>query len=994
MTWRTAANSRAYVQPPVESAVTRLLVSIKQLLESLTKWSTQKATEEQVSDVYVQLGNDFNAAVAAFAAYNIDMSELMGVPDELRGVLEDCLSEDANPKNLDKYLPKVRAIITGLLQGLRGKQSLFRQIVSGSRHRSDASGHSRSDSSRVSRSTRVSRRDTQSSTAGSEVGTVDGVPPSSAAPSSVGRRSTNSTSSRRREPSYGNAAPNGDDAFVGGFAPSLPVAPNADLISPAPDRSSGPPPQMRRYPSGPPPPEPPRSDTPPTSPPYRAAPVPQSPPVPTVQPPDPDKEATPVPPNRTSQVPSHVKRYSLVDKPLPPPTVVVDEVTPAPEDVPDRAGSMSPPPDTPPLDSLSAPGVASSLAALKKSDALERRASKRFSTYNISKMTGGPRERNGSGSGHPNRRSLAASNALTDGELAVLAEADEEESTPPPPERHATPTRSRSRSRGPAPVSRGPSPIREDEEEEPPVPPLPRIPLPETPKSKIKAKSPASSPARPPVQEVQDGPITAFLQVGREVKKSTIEPGLTLSSLRMLFLDKFAYNPGQDNFPAIYIRDPSSGVQYELEDMDEVKDKCLLSLNIEPLDQIKQHIDVQISGLAQELKDLRQAVTENRRASTILPMTQSLSDGNALPANAPRPTDRQLQTVARRLSRLVRDPSPPSQQAIVAQMTGQSLLQPQMTGASVMSDFSNRVVSDLKTQFDEVQNLRRDLGIMRQLYSEFMKQTKDSLGTLRTQTQKVRQMATGQVPGARAYIDTGKTKLDSRSQNVLTKMEELQDTVEMVKDDVLKRHISPKPSALKAIKEDVVTVATELESLKEHIKTIKPMWKKTWEEELQSIVEEQQFLNHQEEFLADLLEDHKAVIEVFGHVEKVISIRGSNAGRASRKPGFRPPLPEEGHGGLTTVMLEIKGAAVDPDRRMKAIAANQKNREKELAARSDDFEAELKGFVGGKKLKMTGGAEEIERVRQKRNDMTLKAMFTGSSSSGDLAGSDVASSGS
>jgi hypothetical protein len=56
---------------------------------------------------------------------------------------------------------------------------------------------------------------------------------------------------------------------------------------------------------------------------------------------------------------------------------------------------------------------------------------------------------------------------------------------------------------------------------------------------------------------------------------------LSISSLRMLFVDKFSYNPGLDNFPAIYIRDPSSGVQYELEDMDEVKEKCLLSLNIE-----------------------------------------------------------------------------------------------------------------------------------------------------------------------------------------------------------------------------------------------------------------------------------------------------------------------------------------------------------------------------------------------------------------------------
>ena len=61
-------------QRAVESAVTRLLVSIKALLEALTNWSLLKIDEIQVSDVYVRLGNDFNAAVAAFAAFNIDMT--------------------------------------------------------------------------------------------------------------------------------------------------------------------------------------------------------------------------------------------------------------------------------------------------------------------------------------------------------------------------------------------------------------------------------------------------------------------------------------------------------------------------------------------------------------------------------------------------------------------------------------------------------------------------------------------------------------------------------------------------------------------------------------------------------------------------------------------------------------------------------------------------------------------------------------------------------
>ena len=54
--------------------MTRLLVSIKALLETLSGWGKQEKTGLDVSDVYVRLGNDFNAAVAAFASVRIDMT--------------------------------------------------------------------------------------------------------------------------------------------------------------------------------------------------------------------------------------------------------------------------------------------------------------------------------------------------------------------------------------------------------------------------------------------------------------------------------------------------------------------------------------------------------------------------------------------------------------------------------------------------------------------------------------------------------------------------------------------------------------------------------------------------------------------------------------------------------------------------------------------------------------------------------------------------------
>ncbi|KAJ4470475.1 actin interacting protein 3-domain-containing protein [Lentinula aciculospora] len=919
--------------PAVESAVTRLLVSIKQLLEALTQWSTLKVDESHVSDVYVRLGNDFNAAVAAFGVYNIDMSELMSVPDDLRNVLEQCLAEDATTENLEVYLPTVRQIITSLLQGLRDKQSTYRRIVSDHRHRSDQSGSDRMDS-RSSRSSKSHRKQLSRSTAESER-------------DSISRRSGASSSGRRRDTSSSQAA-DSEASFVGGFSPMIPEAPSIQ------DSNDLPNPYDSRQPSS--------SDYP----------TPRSPPPQTVSPP-------PSAPN----VPANVKRYSLVDKPVsspsPPSVVVVEPASPDPErndfqqPQPQTNGfpppPPPPPPDSPPLDASQVPAMAISLDALKKSDALERRASKRFSTYHISKMTGAV-SRDRSVRNQSNRRSLAVSSALTPGELAVLTEVDDEEESPPVPL-----TREGSlRSRAATPDNRT---------DTPPVPPLPSTP------SRTPEPSPSPGPASAhrsdsDAKRRSGSKMTVFLQLGREVKKTSLEPGISFSSLRMLFVDKFSYNPGQENFPAIYIRDPSSGVQYELEAMDEVKEKCLLSLNIEPLDQIKQHIDIQISTLSQDIKELRSVVSTNQRHSHI-PNIVSSPIAESTPAPS-RPTDRQFRSVARRLSRLVssvNEPStssaiPSSPNPILPQMTGQTL-QAQMTGGSILSDYSHRVVGDLKTQFDEVQNLRRDLGIMRQLYTEFMKQTKESLGTLRTQTQSVKQLATANVGGSRAFIDSGKQKLDVRTQNVLTEVERLQDTVESLKDDVLKRHITPKALQLKAVKKDMDNIAADLESLKEHIKTVKPMWKKTWAEELQNIVEEQQFLTHQEEFLGDLLEDHKGVVEIYGHVEQVINLRSAGSGRRINGRGFKPPVPEEGSQSLSNVMMEIRTASVDPAKRMKAIEASQKNRQKELANRGDEMLGELTDFVAGKKLKMTGGAEEAERVRQKRNDMTLKAMFTGNS---------------
>lgn len=57
----------------VPTLVHNLLSSTKQLQETLRQWSLNQATESQVSDVYVQIGTEFNATIGAFAYHQIDL---------------------------------------------------------------------------------------------------------------------------------------------------------------------------------------------------------------------------------------------------------------------------------------------------------------------------------------------------------------------------------------------------------------------------------------------------------------------------------------------------------------------------------------------------------------------------------------------------------------------------------------------------------------------------------------------------------------------------------------------------------------------------------------------------------------------------------------------------------------------------------------------------------------------------------------------------------
>ncbi len=1092
-----------YSSSHMESSVTRLLVATKMLLESLTKWSVGQRSEEDVSDIYVRLGNDFNSAKLAFGSYGIDMSDLSSVPDDLRDCLERCLSEEASPAVLEVHLPRIREIIINLLQGLKMKQAEYKQFLVQQRAVKEARRSSVLGDVQTTSTPPAARQPQPQPQPSSRVlgprASRQGVSEGGfAAVSDSHAAAASSASSLQRPESLQRASSAG--AALHSDRTSQPAAPDdaADASSTAAAVRSNssivrPPSRVSRTAS------------------ERTA----------------DKRGSeqhsPAPPQPatlassdasetdsgqvTPRMPS-VERHTLVDDGAVAPPVaaesddeqenLTDEPTAPVSMTPQRLSTRSP--RHTPKSSVDAEDYTDhdpSLRALKNRDALERRASKRFSAYTFNKMgigqsysqglgmnifppssTGGngsplaerkPSERRGSGarrvvrpplpesspaleaaglsspstftrtadyfgsasaSGSSNGAGAGGGRAMPRSRSAATVdskfESIEEVKTPtsstfsrdgrsPSPEprtKDAEPTSSSATARASVqsrdllsptpPGGRVTSHAASSTESLPFVdaqPPAsdagdvgeahPTAAKPGSLDSKALGASTNAVPSTPRSRAIQASPdaLNVFLQLGRQTRKAVIEMdrtnpitrGISVARLRMLFIDRFAYSPGMDDFPTIYLKDPASGVTYELEDLADVQEGSLLTLNIEPLDQVKQHLDLSLGTISREIRELKAALAERerdaRRMSHGFVGNDNLLAVTPAHATPTKISDSQFQAAGQRVAQLKRA----NTRAAGAQHE-ESGAPPPLQSPSAASPTSSamagsRIAHELKVQFDELQNLRREFAITRQLQTDFEGDVKSILTTVREQAGAVRAIASTKVAAERNFIVAGKSRLDTQSQDLLTLIEDLQDTVDDLRVDVIQRGVKPKPVLVKQIVDDVERATNGLVELEEYVQTVKPSWKKTWESELQNIVDEQEFLNHEEGLLSDLRDDLGALREVFSNIQQVVKLRGGS-GKGGK---YIPPLPEDGHEGLSTVMMEVKSQAVNHEKRLRALQAVERQRQKDMLASkaNDEFSEELAGFVDKKVLRKTGGVLEAERVRQKRDHATWKAMFGG-----------------
>lgn len=867
----------------------------------------------------MRLGYEFNIASRAFNAIGVDTTDLGNVPELLRGILEETLSQEASQASLDNFLPRIRDIIINLLHGLKKKQQRLRQ--------------------RTGRDGTLNGGSTRSGSIGSN-GDME--------------------ESQQQQRAQSTRLPNrGDSSEFAGNGPDLP--PRSSSV--ATGRSS-----------------PSKYDSLPSNPKANRS-------------------------TAASQLSTDSSLSSTTAQQMPviAPYPADDAMPQAPEPSKSDFPVNFPPPPPPPKQE-------DALAALQRGGELERRASRRFSQYQIQKHLGtngialppvqnspipnrgrDAREsmnavRTRASMMHSRQRSTQQRPVVEtkfDNSNDVTRRISEESrqssvptiAAPNEPDPEDSPTQKTPDDKvGPATPFEQPElgatisgPLLEpsglDVDDSPAKDSLKPASLPSRAGSRrLKSSSPQPQQFIPEQSPQPDKELTLFLQYKSKIKKYVFPDGGELSAgrLQLAFIEKFAWDTHRyGELPEIHIQDPVSGVRYELEDINEVKDRSVLVLNVEQLDEVKNHIDDKFGGLSRLVESIKTVVDDQQ--STIQ-----------------RVAERQQQT-ARELAGMAAAPP-------ITSARNSALLpsRPAQSGTPLEGGVNSAA------QLSEVQSLRRDLAVVRQTYSSFVSDIQASMSTIRTKATAVKSTAIkAALPSldgdtGRAYINTGKKSLQDDSEKIVNRVDDLQDLIEDLRKDVVQRGVRPLPRQLEITAKDLSIATAELKKLQDFLAKEKPLWTKIWEQELQTVCEERDMLTMQEELAADLKDDLEKAAETLELVEQATKqqnletekeqskgLRSASGRNVINAASFDKAVdPREARDG---VLGEVKALQPNHESRLEAIERAERARQRELATRNDDeFKRELGNFVEEGKLKKSGGVEEVERLRKAKDERARK----------------------
>ncbi|KAG7877463.1 hypothetical protein KL938_004219 [Ogataea parapolymorpha] len=374
------------------------------------------------------------------------------------------------------------------------------------------------------------------------------------------------------------------------------------------------------------------------------------------------------------------------------------------------------------------------------------------------------------------------------------------------------------------------------------------------------------------LEEAFDSNKTIFVKLEGRVKKTQVQLPTTITQLRTLFTEKFGYVP-EDEFPPIYIQPSPTDIAYELEDTSEITDSVIISLS-EPNF---------TTSLMKEMK----SQTELLR-NEIVKLEESLSG--------------RLRNLG--VSAVAREPG-------------------------VISSPSNLTSTDITT---EIESLKTELTKARQLQKALKKRVgaaiEDALELVEN-FQNSSLSPEGVI--SNPYMEHCKRKVSSECENLVTKIDDLQDIIEALKLDISKRGSKPTQKQILHVQKELQTTKSNLSSLLQYMSIERKNWNARWQAELTAVLEEQEFFKEQETIIHLLEEDLSSADDTYALIVKCVEELEKNPKlMRAGSVALPPPDPSVSISQMRNALMdEVLSLKPDHDSRVEAIMKAEKVREKE-----------------------------------------------------------------
>ncbi|KAJ2412362.1 Bud site selection protein 6, partial [Coemansia sp. RSA 2530] len=462
-------------------------------------------------------------------------------------------------------------------------------------------------------------------------------------------------------------------------------------------------------------------------------------------------------------------------------------------------------------------------------------------------------------------------------------------------------------------------------------------------------------------------PVHVFLQLGDSAKRVTLAEKPTQTLLINLFIEKYRDRLAEDpeSLPTIYINDAKNrDLFYELEDVADVIDGSMLSWRTQPLSAAKPHDSKDDStALRSEVGDLASIVRSLAETVAQLP-AQMRSELASAVGQVKDHTNLAVGSIK---------PLP----AVSSPSVAASLDRPAIARSASAPMIGSAEIDELHAR---VQRLELALSVERQERREEVAAAERAKAEAIGELEKLKESASRHPNVLRVRIEEGKDMLKNEYRQLNTRFEDVDVLVQDMRKDVTQRGSIPSSQMMRKATADAKGIETGIERLVAFINETRSDWKRTWEEELQNILKEQSFVKDVEQMLGDLMDDTQDLNKLIGKLDKVIDLKLRERAKDDYVPSAATKFydvvsPDDAPDAKKDFLMQISCVDVDHQRRLDALKTAERLRQAELATKVNEFDEELSDFVTQRKLRKTGGTEELERRRAEKEVEVMKEML-------------------